>query len=101
MLAHVFAWGYEAWMTRQSGRYTLSGYIDGRVFAVVTDLPHDAETAFARAACSAWLRRRLRVLRGLPAQESPTIHPLDTCHETPLRMIGVAVLTLLWSRLFR
>jgi hypothetical protein len=88
-------------MTQQFGKYSLSGYIDGRVFNVVTDLPQEAETAFARAACSAWLLRRVRVLRGLPARESPAINSLDTYREAPLRMICVAVLTMLWSRIFR
>lgn len=88
-------------MTQQSGKYSLSGYIDGRVFEVVTDLPREAETAFARAACSAWLHRRARVLRGLPAQEFPAVNSLDAYHEVPLRMICVAALTLLWSRMFR
>lgn len=100
-LTHVFAWGYEAWMTQQSGKYSLLGYIDGRVFDVVTDLPHEAETAFARAARSAWLLRRARVLRGLPARKSPAINSLDTYHDASLRIICVAVLTLLWRRIFR
>lgn len=88
-------------MTQQSAKYSLSGYIDGRVFDVVTDLPHEAETAFARAACSAWLRRRVRVLQGLPARKSLPVNSQDTYHDVPLRMICMAVLTLLWSRIFR
>ncbi|SIN80494.1 hypothetical protein SAMN05444168_0426 [Paraburkholderia phenazinium] len=101
-MTHVFAWGYEAWMTqRPSGQYSLSGYIDGREFDVATDLPREAERAFAHAARSAWLRRKVRALRGLPARESPPINSLDTYHEVSLRMIFVAVVTVLWSRVFR
>jgi hypothetical protein len=100
-LTHIFAWGYEAWLTQQSGKYSLSGYIDGREFDIVTDLPQVAERVFARAARSAWLRRKVRGLRGLAARESPPINPLDTYHEVSLRMIFVAVVTVLWSRIFR
>ena len=100
-MTQVFAWGYVAWMTQQSRKYSLSGYIDGREFDIVTDLPQEAERAFARAARSAWLRRKLRGLRGLPARESPPVNSLDTYHEVSLRMIFVAVVTALWSRVFR
>ena len=100
-MTQVFAWGYVAWMTQRPSGYSLSGYIDGREFAIVTDMPQDAERAFARAARSAWLRRKLRGLRGLPARESPPINSLDTYHEVSLRMIFVAVVTTLWSRIFR
>ena len=100
-MTQVFAWGYVGWMTQQSGKYSLSGYIDGREFAIVTDLPQEAERAFARAARWAWLRRKLRRLRGLPARESPPINSLDTYYEISLRMIFVAVVTTLWSRIFR
>jgi hypothetical protein len=101
-LTHVFAWGYEAWMTqRPSGQYSLSGYIDGREFDVATDLPQEAERAFARAARSAWLRRKVRGLRALPARESPPISTLDTYHEISPRMIFAAVVTALWNRVFR
>lgn len=100
-LTQVFAWGYVGWMTQRASGYSLSGYIDGREFDVVTDLPQEAERAFARAARSAWLRRKLRRLRGLPARESPPINSLDTYYEISLRMIFVAVVTALWSRIFR
>ncbi|SIN94968.1 hypothetical protein SAMN05444168_1591 [Paraburkholderia phenazinium] len=100
-MTQVFAWGYVAWMTQQSRKYSLSGYIDGREFDIVTDLPQEAERAFARAARSAWLRRKVRVLRGLPARESPPLSTLDTYHEASLREIFVAVVTALWSRVFR
>jgi hypothetical protein len=79
----------------------LSGYIDGREFDIVTDMPQEAERAFVGAARSAWLRRKLRRLRGLPARESPPINSLDTYHEVSLRMIFVAIATELWSRVFR
>jgi hypothetical protein len=97
-LTHVFAWGYQAWLTQRSSGFSLSGYIDGREFDIVTDTPQGAERAFARAARSAWLRRKLRRLRGLPARESPPIGTLDTYHEVTLRTIFVAVVTALWSR---
>jgi hypothetical protein len=100
-LTQIFAWGYKAWMTQQPAGYSLSGYIDGREFGIVTDLPQEAERAFARAARLAWLHRKVRVLRGLPARESPPISTLDTYHEISLRMIFVAVVTELWSRVFR
>jgi hypothetical protein len=100
-VTQVFAWGYVGWMTQRASGYSLSGYIDGREFDIVTDLPQDAEREFARAARSAWLRRKVRVLRGLPARESPPINSLDTYHEVSLRMIFVAVMTALWSRVFR
>ncbi|MFP6560814.1 hypothetical protein WJ542_21305 [Paraburkholderia sp. B3] len=100
-LTHVFAWGYEAWMTQRSGKYSVSGYIDGREFDIVTDMPQEAEKAFAHAARSAWLRRKFRRLRGLPARESSPVNSLDTYHEVSLRMIFVAVVTALWSRVFR
>ena len=88
-------------MTKQTAGYSLSGYIDGQEFDIVTDLPQEAERAFARAARSAWLRRKLRRLRGLPARESPPINTLDTYHEISLGMIFVAVVTALCSRVFR
>ena len=100
-MTQIFAWGYEAWLTQQSGKYSLSGYIDGREFDIVTDMPQEAERAFARAARLAWLRRKLRRLRGLPARESLPINSLDTYHEVSLRMIFVAVVTALWTRVFR
>lgn len=100
-MTQVFAWGYVAWMTQQPSGYSLSGYIDGREFDIVMDLPQEAERAFARAARSAWLRRKVRVLRGLRARESPSINTLDTYHEVSLRMIFVAIVTALWSRVFR
>jgi hypothetical protein len=100
-MTNVFAWGYVGWMTQRPSGYSLSGYIDSREFDVVTDLPQEAERAFARAARSAWLRRKLRGLRGLPARESPPVNSLDTYHEVPLRMIFVAVVNVLWSRIFR
>ena len=100
-MTQVFAWGYVGWMTQQSGKYSLSGYIDGREFDIVTDMPQEAERAFARAARSAWLRRKLRRLRGLPARESPPINSLDTYYEVSFREIFVAVVTELWRRVFR
>ena len=100
-MTQVFAWGFVGWMTQQSGKYSLSGYIDGREFDIVTDMPQEAERAFARAARSAWFRRKLRRLRGLPARESPPINSLDTYYEVTLRMIFVAVVTELWRRVFR
>ena len=100
-MTQVFAWGYVAWMTQRPSGYSLSGYIDGLEFDVVTDLPQEAERAFVRAARSAWLRRKVRVLRGLPARESAPINALDTYHEISLRMIFVAVVTALWNRVFR
>jgi hypothetical protein len=100
-MTQVFAWGYVGWMTQRSSGFSLSGYIDGREFDIVTDLPQEAERVFARAARSAWLLRKVRVLRGLPARESPPINTLDTYHEVSLRMIFVAVVTTLWSRVFR
>jgi hypothetical protein len=100
-VTQVFAWGYVGWMTQTAPGYSLSGYIDGREFDVVTDLPQEAEKAFVRAARSAWLRRKFRRLRGLPARESPPINSLDTYHEVSLREIFVAVVTALWSRVFR
>ena len=100
-MTQVFAWGYVGWMTQRPSGFSLSGYIDGREFDVVTDLPQEAERAFVRAARSAWLRRKLRGLRGLPARESPPLSTLDTYHEASLREIFVAVVTALWSRVFR
>jgi hypothetical protein len=100
-VTQVFAWGYVGWMTQRASGYSLSGYIDGREFDVVTDLPQEAERAFARAARSAWLRRKVRVLQDLPARGSPPINSLDTYHEVSLRMIFMAVVTALWSRVFR
>ena len=99
-MTQVFAWGYVGWMTQRSSGFSLSGYIDGREFDIVTDLPQEAERAFARAARSAWLRRKVRVLRGLPARESPPLNSLDTYHEISLREIFVAVVTALWGRVF-
>jgi len=100
-MTQVFAWGYVGWMTQRSSGFSLSGYIDGREFDVVTDLPQEAERAFARAARSAWLRRKVRVLRGLPARESPPMNSLDIYYEVSLRTIFVAVVATLWSRVFR
>ena len=100
-MTQVFAWGYVGWMTQRPSGFSLSGYIDGREFDVVTDLPQEAERAFARAARSAWLRRKLRGLRGLPPRESQPVNSLDTYHEISLREIFVAVVTALWSRVFR
>jgi hypothetical protein len=100
-VTQIFAWGYVAWMTQRPSGYSLSGYIDGREFDIVTDMPQEAEREFVRAARSAWLRRKLRGLRGLPARESPPVNSLDTYHEVSLRMIFVAVVTALWSRVFR
>ena len=100
-MTQVFAWGYVGWMTQRPSGFSLSGYIDGREFDVVTDLPQEAERAFSRAARSAWLRRRLRVLRGLPARESPPINSLDTYYDISLRTIFVTVVTALWSRVCR
>jgi len=100
-VTQVFAWGYVGWMTQRPSGFSLSGYIDGREFDVVSDLPQEAERAFARAARSAWLRRKVRRLRGLPARESSPINSLDTYHETSLREIFVAVVTALWNRVFR
>lgn len=99
-LTQIFAWGYIAWMTQQSGKYSLSGYIDGLEFDSVTDLPEEAERAFVRAARAAWLRRKLRRLRGRPARESPPINSLDNYHEISLIEIFVAVVTKLWCRVF-
>ena len=100
-MTQVFAWGYVAWMTQRPSGYSLSGYIDGREFDVVTDMPQQAERAFVRAARSAWLRRKLRRLRRLPARESPPANTLDTYHDVTLRMIFVAAVTELWHRVFR
>ena len=100
-MTQVFAWGYVAWMTQRPSGYSLSGYIDGREFDIVTDMPHDAEREFVRAARSAWLRRKVRVLRGLPARESPPINSLDTYSEISLRKIFVAAIAALWRRVFR
>ena len=100
-MTQVFAWGYVAWMTQRPSGYSLSGYIDGREFDIVTDLPQEAERAFARAARSAWLHRKLRRLRGLPARESVPINTLDTYYEMSLRKAFVAVVTELWRRVFR
>ncbi|SDH58942.1 hypothetical protein SAMN05216466_11185 [Paraburkholderia phenazinium] len=100
-MTQVFAWGYVGWMTQRASGYSLSGYIDGRDFDVVTDLPQEAEREFTHAARSAWLRRKVRVLRGLPARESQPVNSLDTYHEISLREIFVAVVTALWSRVFR
>ena len=100
-MTQVFAWGYVGWMTQRSSGFSLSGYIDGREFDVVTDLPQEAERVFARAARSAWLRRKVRVLRGLPARESPPINSLDTYSEISLRKIFVAAIAALWRRVFR
>jgi hypothetical protein len=100
-LTQIFAWGYKAWMTQRSGKYSLSGYIDGREFDIVTDLPQEAERAFVCAARSAWLRRKLRRLRGLPARVSAPINTLDTYYEISLREVSVAAVTELWSRVFR
>jgi hypothetical protein len=100
-VTQVFAWGYVGWMTQRSSGFSLSGYIDGREFDVVTDLPQGAERAFARAARSAWLRRKVRGLRGLPARESLPVSTLDTYHEVSLKEIFVAILTKLRSCIFR
>ena len=100
-MTQVFAWGYVAWMTQRPSGYSLSGYIDGLEFDVVTDLPQEAERVFARVARSARLRRKLRGLAGLPARESPPVSTLDTYHEVSLREIFVAVTTALWSRVIR
>ena len=100
-MTQVFAWGYVGWMTQRASGYSLSGYIDGREFDIITDLLQEAERAFARAARSAWLRRKVRVLRGLPARESPPMNSLDIYHEVSLRTIFVAVVATLWSRVFR
>jgi hypothetical protein len=100
-VTQVFAWGYVAWMTQRPSGYSLSGYIDGQECYIVTDLPQEAERGFVRAARSAWLHRKLRRLRGLPARESVPINTLDTYYEISLREVFVAVVTELWSRVFR
>jgi hypothetical protein len=100
-VTQVFAWGYVGWMTQRPSGFSLSGYIDGREFDIITDLPQEAERAFARAARSAWLHRKVRALRGLPARESPPINSLDTYRELSLKTIVAAVVTALWNRVFR
>lgn len=65
---------------RPSG-YSLSGHIDGHEFEIVTDTPQRAERAFTRAARRAWLRRKLPVLRGLPARELEPVSAADTYHD--------------------
>lgn len=97
MATEIFAWGYTAWLTQRPSGYELSGYIDGRDFYVFADTPRDVEKAFYRAARRAWLRRSLRVLRGLPAHDSRPVGAADTYHEITIATVVLAIVT----RLFR
>lgn len=85
MATEVFAWGYVAWLTQRPSGYSLSGYIDGHEFEITTDTSREAERAFARAARRAWARRKLRVIRGLPAREEEPVDTADTYHEVSFR----------------
>jgi hypothetical protein len=98
MATEVFAWGYVAWLTRRPEGYSLSGYIDGQEFDIVTDTPRQAERAFTRAARKAWLCRRSRVLRGLPAREGEPQGTADAYREVSLTAIAIATLKALTKR---
>jgi hypothetical protein len=101
LATQIFAWGYVAWMTHQPSGYSLSGYIDGRKIDIVMDMPQEAERTFAQAARSAWLSRKFRVIRGLPAREFPPINSLDNYYGISLRVIVASVMTELRRRIFR
>jgi len=98
MATEVFAWGYIGWLTRRPEGYSLSGYIDGQEFEIVTDTPQQAEHAFTRAARRAWLCRRSRVLRGLPARQREPVGTADTYQEVSLGAIVVAALKAMIKR---
>ncbi|RQG99136.1 hypothetical protein [Paraburkholderia dinghuensis] len=91
MATELVSWGYTAWLTQRPIGYELSGYVEGREFAVVADTPEHAEREFSRAARRAWLRRKLRRIRGLPVREMPPVSTADTYHEISLVELIVAV----------
>jgi hypothetical protein len=100
-MTEVFAWGYRAWMTQRPSGYFLSGYIDGHEFECLVDTPQRAERAFARAARHAWLRRKFRVLRGLPARGLEQTSSADRYHDVCFRALMVVILAALVKRLRR
>jgi hypothetical protein len=100
-MTEVFAWGYVASITQRPSGHLLSGYIDGHEFEFIADAPQQAENAFARAARRAWLRRKFRVLRGLPARELEQASSADIYHDVCLRALMVAILAALVKRLRR
>ncbi|MBB5417063.1 hypothetical protein HDG42_003104 [Paraburkholderia sp. JPY171] len=101
MATEFFSWGYVAWVTQRPSGYLLWGYIDGCEFDIVADSPQKAESAFARVARRAWLRRKFRVLRGLPARELQQVSTADRYYDVSLRTILVAALVALAKRVLR
>lgn len=101
MATEVFSWGYIAWVTQRPSGYLLSGYIDGREFDIVADTPQKAERLFARAARWAWLRRKFRVFRGLPARELEQVSTADRYYDVSLRTALVGTLVAIVERVLR
>jgi hypothetical protein len=101
MATEVFSWGYIAWVTQRPSGYLLSGYIDGREFDIVADTPQKAGRLFARAARWAWLRRKFRVFRGLPARELEHVSTADRYYDVSLRTALVGALVAIGGRLLR
>jgi hypothetical protein len=101
MATEIFSCGYTAWRTQRPNGYEVSGYLDGREFDVITESPERAERAFRRAARRAWLRRKLRTLRGLPARELAPLSSADTYHDVSLGLIFRALLSGIAKRMRR
>jgi hypothetical protein len=99
MATEVFAWGYTGWMTQRPSGFLLSAYIDGNEFEIIADTAQQAERPFIRAARCAWLRRKIRISRGLPARDREPASSADTYHEVSLKVVVVAVIKGLTTRL--
>lgn len=98
MATEVFSWGFTGWLTHRCAHYEVYGFIDGCRFFTTGDTPGACEATFARAARRAWLRRKLRALRGLPPRQSSPIDAADTYHEIRIGAIFLAIAVTLFRR---
>lgn len=92
MASEIFSWGYTAWRSQRPNGFEVCGFVDGREVSVLSDTPDSAERQFCRAARSAWLRRKLRRLCGLPARESVPLSSADTYQDVSLARMLAAIL---------
>lgn len=88
MATEVFCWGYTAWRTRRVGGYEVSGFIDGRECTVVSESAEAAESIFCRAARRAWLRRKVRVVLGLPGRTTLRVSSAASYYPVSLLLIS-------------
>lgn len=88
-MTEIFSWGYIGWLTRRTEGYELSGYFDGEEFSVIAVTPAQATRMFSRAARRAYLRRRIRVLQGLPARKAEAVSSADVHYEIAFGMVAV------------